>query len=102
VALVNSGNEALHPAQLAALALVGAGGAVICMRGGGLRSSRRTLALALLTAMTIAAYTAWLFVLTGAGVLLASWRRLRGRLAAYLAARPLLALAGGAAVLKLA
>ena len=112
VAILNSGNEALHPAQLAATALVCAGGAVICLGGGGLRSSRRTLVLALLTALVIAAYTlvdglgvrrsgapaaytAWLFILAGAGVALASRHQLRGRLAAYLTARPLLVLGGG-------
>lgn len=114
VALANGGSEALHGAQPAAVALVCAGGAVICIGGGGLRSSRRTLVLALLTACVIAsytlmdglgvrrsgapaAYTAWLFVLTGIGVPLACRRHLRGRLGAYLAARPLLALGGGAA-----
>ena len=113
VALANNGNETLQPAQLAAIALVFAGGAVICV-GGRQASSRRTLVLALLTALVIAAYTlvdglgvrragapasytAWLFVLTGAGVALACRRRLRGKLAACLAARPLLALGGGAA-----
>lgn len=112
VAILNSGNEALSPTQLTAVALVCAGGAVICFGGGGLRSSRRTLVLALLTASTIAAYTlvdglgvrrsgspaaytAWLFVLAGAGVALASRRQLHGRLAAYLAAKPVLVLAGG-------
>ncbi|RZA33210.1 MAG: EamA family transporter, partial [Lysobacteraceae bacterium] len=42
-----------------------------------------------------AAYTAWLFVLAGAGVALASRPWLRGRLGAYLAARPWLVLGGG-------
>ena len=115
VALLNSGNEALRLPQLAAAALVCAGGAVICLGGGGLlRSSRRSLGLALLTALVIAAYTlvdglgvrrsgapaaytAWLFLLAGAGVVLASRRRLHGRLGAYLRARPLLVLGGGLA-----
>lgn len=113
VALANSGNEALPPGQLAAVALVCAGAAVVCL-GGGWRSSRRTLGLALLTALAIAAYTlidglgvrrsgspaaytAWLFVLTGVGVALACRNRLRGALVPYLRARPLLALGGGAA-----
>lgn len=113
VAILNSGAEPLHFVQLAALALVCAGGAVICL-GGGLRSSRRTLVLALLTALVIAAYTlvdglgvrrsgapaaytAWLFVLTGVGVGLACRRRLGAGLAGYLKARALLALGGGAA-----
>ena len=115
VTLLNSGNEGLDQAQLAALALVGAGGAVICVGGGGLRCARRTLVLALLTALVIAAYTlvdglgvrrsgapaaytAWLFLLTGIGVsgALAVKRRL-GALGAYLAAKPLLALGGGLA-----
>lgn len=114
VALANAGGERLALPQLAAIALVAAGGAVICLGSGGLASSRRTLTLALLTALVIAAYTlvdglgvrrsgapaaytAWLFLLTGAGVLLASRRQLRGRLVPYLATRPLLALGGGAA-----
>ena len=114
VALANSGNEVLHPGQLAAVALVCAGAAVVCLSGGGWRSSRRTLGLALLTALVIAAYTlvdglgvrrsgapaaytAWLFVLTGVGVALACRNRLRGTLPPYLRARPLLALGGGAA-----
>lgn len=111
VALANSGSEALHPVQWSAVALVCAGGAVICI-GGGLRSSRRTLVLALLTALVIAAYTlvdglgvrrsgapaaytAWLFVLAGAGVAITSRPRLRGRLGPYLAAKPWLVLGGG-------
>ncbi|CAN7433256.1 EamA family transporter [Massilia sp. LjRoot122] len=111
VALANSGSEALHPVQWGAVALVCAGGAVICI-GGGLRSSRRTLVLALLTALVIAAYTlvdglgvrrsgapaaytAWLFVLAGAGVAITSRPRLRGRLGPYLAAKPWLVLGGG-------
>ncbi|RYF36928.1 MAG: EamA family transporter, partial [Comamonadaceae bacterium] len=63
VALANSGSEPLHPVQLCAVALVCAGGVVICVGGGGLPasrssgSSRRTLVLALLTALVIAAYT---------------------------------------------
>jgi drug/metabolite transporter (DMT)-like permease len=114
VALANSGNEALHLPQLVAVALVCAGGAVICAGGGGLKSSRRTLVLALLTALVIAcytlvdglgvrrsgapaAYTAWLFLLSGIGVPLACRGRVRGRLSAYLGARPLLVLGGGAA-----
>lgn len=114
VALANSGSEVLQPGQLAAIALVCAGGAVVCLGGGGWRSSRRTLVLALLTALVVAAYTlvdglgvrrsgapaaytAWLFVLTGVGVALACRNRLRGTLAPYLRARPLLALGGGAA-----
>lgn len=113
VAILNSGNEALQLSQLAAIALVCAGGAVICLGGRGLRSSRRTLVLALLTATAIAAYTlvdglgvrrsgapaaytAWLFVLTGLGMTLACRRRLAG-LASYLAAKPLLAFGGGLA-----
>ena len=113
VALLNSGNEALQLPQLGAIALVCAGGAVICLGGRGLRSSRRTFVLALLTALVIAAYTlvdglgvrrsgapaaytAWLFLLTGMGVALACRRRLGG-LPAYLAARPLVALGGGLA-----
>lgn len=112
VAILNSGNEALQLSQLAAIALVCAG-AVICLGGRGLRSSRRTLVLALLTASIIAAYTlvdglgvrrsgapaaytAWLFVLTGLGMTLACRRRLAG-LASYLAAKPLLAFGGGLA-----
>lgn len=112
VALANYGSEPLHPVQLCAVALVCAGGAVICIGGGGLRSSRRTSALALLTALVIAAYTlvdglgvrrsgapvaytAWLFVLAGAGVALASRPWLRGRLGPYLAAKPWLVLGGG-------
>lgn len=111
VAILGSANEALGLAQLAAIALVCAGGAVTCLGGGGLRSSRRTLVLALLTALVIAAYTlvdglgvrrsgapaaytAWLFLLTGPGVVLACRTRLGG-LPAYLAARPLVALGGG-------
>ncbi|VXB09380.1 EamA family transporter [Massilia sp. 9I] len=113
VALANSGSEALHSAQALAIALVFAGGAVVCV-GGGLHSSRRTLGLALVTALVVAActlvdglgvrrsgapaaYTAWLFLLTGFGVTLTGPRRLRGELGAYLAARPLLVLGGGIA-----
>lgn len=113
VAVLNSGSEALQLPQLAAIALVCAGGAVIGLGSGKLVSSRRTLVLALLTALVIAAYTlvdglgvrrsgapaaytAWLFVLTGLGVALACRRRLGG-LAGYLAAKPLLALGGGLA-----
>ncbi len=114
VALANSGSEALHPAQALAIALVFAGGAVVCVGGGGLHSSRRTLGLALVTALVVAActlvdglgvrrsgapaaYTAWLFLLTGLGVTLTGPRRLRRELGAYLAARPLLVLGGGIA-----
>jgi drug/metabolite transporter (DMT)-like permease len=113
VALLNSGNEALQLAHMAAIALVCAGGAVICLGSRALASSRRTLLLALLTALVIgsytlvdglgvrrsgapAAYTAWLFVLTGLGVVLACRGRVK-QLAAYLAAKPLLALGGGLA-----
>ncbi|MCC2955322.1 DMT family transporter [Massilia sp. IC2-477] len=113
-ALANSGSEALHPAQALALGLVFAGGAVVCVGGGGLRASRRTLGLALLTAVIVAActlvdglgvrrsgapaaYTAWLFLLTGLGVSLTGPRRLRGELGAYVRARPLLVLGGGIA-----
>jgi len=114
VALLNSGSEPLAPVQLLALALVCAGGAVICIGAGGLRASRRASLLALLTALTIAAYTlvdglgvrrsgapaaytAWLFLLTGLGVALSCRRRLGGALPRYLMARPLLALGGGLA-----
>jgi drug/metabolite transporter (DMT)-like permease len=114
VALANSGNEALSVSQAAAIALVCAGGAVICVGWDGLRTSRRTLTLALLSALAIAActlvdglgvrrsgspagYTAWLFLLTGMSVALASRRRLQGRLGAYLRSKPWLALGGGLA-----
>ncbi|MCC2972561.1 EamA family transporter [Massilia sp. IC2-476] len=114
VALANSGSEALHPAQALALGLVFAGGAVVCVGGGGLRASRRTLGLALLTAVIVAActlvdglgvrrsgapaaYTAWLFLLTGLGVTLTGPRRLHAELGAYVRARPLLVLGGGIA-----
>lgn len=113
VALANAGAEPLHPAQGLAIALMCAGAVATCF-GGAARLSRRALAPALLTALVIAAYTvvdglgvrrsgapaaytAWLFLLTGLGVPLACRRRLGGRLGGYLAARPLLALLGGAA-----
>lgn len=111
--LALGGAEPLDPAQCLAIALVCAGGAVTCL-GGGLRTARGAAAPALLTAAVIAAYTlvdglgvrrsgapaaytAWLFLLTGLGVPLACRARLGGRLPGYLAARPLLALLGGAA-----
>lgn len=110
--LALGGTEPLDPVHCLAIALVCAGGAVTCL--GGLRAARRAAAPALLTAAVIAAYTlvdglgvrrsgapaaytAWLFLLTGLGVPLACRARLGGRLPGYLAARPLLALLGGAA-----
>lgn len=114
VALANAGSEPLHAAQALAIGLVCAGGLVIFLGGGGLRANRRGTALALATALVIAAYTlvdglgvrrsgapaaytAWLFLLTGLLAPLACRRRAGGRLGAYLAARPLVALGGGAA-----
>ena len=114
VALANSGIETLTLSQTAAIALVCAGGAVVCAGAGGPRAARRTLLLASLCALAIASctlvdglgvrrsgspagYTAWLFVLTGVSVALASRRQLAGRLGATLRAQPWLALGGGVA-----
>ncbi len=113
VALATAWAEPLHPAQGLAVALVCLGAVAACFGGAG-RLSRRAVGLALLTALVIAAYTlvdglgvrrsgapasytASLFLLSGIAVPLACRRQLGGRLPAYLAARPMLALAGGAA-----
>lgn len=113
VALATAWAEPLHPAQGLAVALVCLGAVAACFGGAG-RLSRRAVGLALLTALVIAAYTlvdglgvrrsgapasytASLFVLSGIAVPLACRRQLGGRLSAYLAARPMLALAGGLA-----
>lgn len=107
--------ESLHGAQWIAIALICAGGAALTLgaRGhasGGLRPT----ALVLLTATVIAAYTlvdglgvrrsgapaaytAWIFLFTGIGIAALSWRRSAGKLPAYLARHPGLALMGGAA-----
>lgn len=113
VALASAWAEPLHPVQGMAVALVCLGAVAACFGGTG-RLSRRAVGLALLTALVIAAYTlvdglgvrrsgapasytAALFLLSGVAVPLACRRQLGGRLPAYLAARPMLALAGGLA-----
>ncbi|GAB3378385.1 EamA family transporter [Massilia agri] len=113
VALASAWAEPLHPVQGMAVALVSLGAVAACFGGTG-RLSRRAVGLALLTALVIAAYTlvdglgvrrsgapasytAALFLLSGVAVPLACRRQLGGRLPAYLAARPMLALAGGLA-----
>jgi len=113
VALASAWVEPLHPAQGLAIGLVCAGALAACF-GGGARLSRRAIALALLTALVIAAYTlvdglgvrrsaspasytATLFLLSGVAVLPACRRQLGGRLPGFLAARPQLALLGGLA-----
>lgn len=107
--------ESLHAAQWGAIFLICAGGAALTLgaRGQACGGSRAN-ALVLLTALVIAAYTlvdglgvrrsgspaaytAWIFLFTGIGIAALSWRRTAGRLPAYLAHHPLLALMGGAA-----
>uniref|UniRef100_UPI0025864ED4 EamA family transporter n=1 Tax=uncultured Massilia sp. TaxID=169973 RepID=UPI0025864ED4 len=111
VALARAVVEPLHPAQMLAVVLVGAGAVATCL---GARLSRRAVVPALLTAVVIAAYTlvdglgvrrsgapaaytAWLFLCCGIAVPLACRRRLGGRLPAFLKTKPQLALLGGAA-----
>ncbi|WP_020653231.1 EamA family transporter [Massilia niastensis] len=117
VALANGalGAEQLGAAQWAAIGLICAGGATLYLgsRAGKSGAGRMT-ALALLTAVVIAAYTlvdglgvrrsgapaaytAWIFLLTGIAITLMAWRRLGAPLASYIIRKPGLALAGGAA-----
>lgn len=107
--------ESLHAAQWAAIGLIFAGGAALTLgaRGpgaGGLKANALILATAgVIAAYTLvdglgvrrsgapAAYTAWIFLLTGIGIMALSWRGAHGQLAACLWRRPALALLGGAA-----
>lgn len=115
VAAVGIMGERLHPAQWSAIGLICAGGAALTLgaRGhasGGLKPT----VLILLTAVLIAAYTlvdglgvrrsgapaaytAWVFIVSGIGTVAMSWRRAAGALPAYLVRHPALPLLGGAA-----
>ena len=117
VALASSllGAESLHAAQWLAIALICAGGAAVyagsragSAGGGGLTLLVLATA-AMIAACTLvdgsgvrrsgapAAYTAWIFMLTGAATSVLAWRRAGAELPRYLLRHPGLALAGGAA-----
>ena len=109
------GAERLHGAQWLAIGLVFAGGVAVYAgsRTGSAGNDRLTL-LAVSTAAMIAActlvdgfgvrrsgapaaYTAWIFLLTGAATSALAWGRMGAALPRYLLRHPWLALAGGAA-----
>ncbi|MBQ5947084.1 EamA family transporter [Massilia sp. ST3] len=108
------GGEILRDGQWLAIGLVCAGGAAVYAGSRGSAGNGRAVLLAMATAVVIAAYTvvdgvgvrrsgapaaytAWLFMVTGGANLLLAWRRLGAALPRYLADHPGFALAGGVA-----
>ncbi len=107
--------ETLQAAQWSAIGLICAGGAALTFgaRGHASGGMRQTV-LVLLTAVTIAAYTlvdglgvrrsgspaaytAWVFITSGIGIAVVSWRRTAGQLPGYMLRNPTLPLLGGVA-----
>lgn len=117
VALANGAlfEEQLRPGQWLAVGLVGAGGAALSFGAGWRAGAGRATTLALLTAGVIAAYTlvdglgarragtssaaytAWMFVLTGIVMSALAWRRAGPAFPASLVRSPGLVFGGGAA-----
>lgn len=107
--------ETLQAAQWGAIGLICAGGAALTLGARGQASGgMRPTVLVLLTAVTIAAYTlvdglgvrrsgspaaytAWVFIASGIGIAVVSWRRTGGQLPGYMARNPTLPLLGGVA-----